>query len=293
MNANPEYTYDTSVKSDVSDEWINTRVLRPLAGHLVRRLYRTPVTPNQVTIAAIAVGLIAASLYSLGSTLGTAIAGLLVTCKDILDSADGQLARAKALYSRSGRFLDSIGDIIVNLAVFLAIAHGLNGTGGQAFLFTLSFIAFLGLTLRVSYHVYYQTLYLHLQGSYEANRITEEVRPEDEEGDRVALRLQRIFQVLYGWQDRLMVRIDRWSRHGVADSEMPNRLWYGDEGALRFSGVLGLGTELAILTICSLFDALLVYLYLNVFFLNTVWGLCVLYRRIVLSHRVRRTLPLS
>jgi phosphatidylglycerophosphate synthase len=32
------------------------------------------------------------------------VAGLCMTLKDLLDSADGQLARAKQMYSRFGRF---------------------------------------------------------------------------------------------------------------------------------------------------------------------------------------------
>jgi hypothetical protein len=287
------YTYEASVKSDVSDEWINVHVVRPLAGVLVRGLYHTSVTPNQVTVAATLIGVAAAALYLPGTHLATACAGLLLTLKDIMDSADGQLARAKALYSRVGRFLDSIGDCVVNVVVFGAIAHALGGSPQNPLPFALGVLGFLGLTLRVSYHVYYQTQFLHLQGSYSLNRPTEEVRPEDKAGDVSALRLQQVFQVCYGWQDALMVFVDRWSRRGIPDTDVPNRLWYGDERALRLTGVLGLGTELAVLMVFSVFDALLLYLYFNVFLLNTVWLLCMFYRRIVLSHRVRRMLHYS
>ena len=117
-----EYSYKESLKSDASDELINTYILRPVAGLLVRALYRTRVTPNQVTLAATASGLAAAALYWQGTPLLTALAGICLTGKDLLDSADGQLARAKGLFSRAGRFLDSIGDFAVNLAVFPAIA---------------------------------------------------------------------------------------------------------------------------------------------------------------------------
>ncbi|HEX9006282.1 MAG TPA: hypothetical protein VF889_03230 [Bacteroidota bacterium] len=103
MTGTPGYSYSSSVKSDISDELINTLLLRPLAGFLVRALYPTPVTPNEVTVAAIVAGLCSAGLYAVGGALATAAAGLVLTLKDILDSADGQLARAKALYSRRGR----------------------------------------------------------------------------------------------------------------------------------------------------------------------------------------------
>ena len=115
------YSYKKSIKSELADELINTYMLRPMAGVIVSTLYNTSVTPNQVTIASILVGFAAAAIYLLGTPTAILIAGLFVTLKDILDSADGQLARAKQQNSRIGRFLDSIGDFIVDAAVFAAI----------------------------------------------------------------------------------------------------------------------------------------------------------------------------
>ncbi len=276
MTGTPGYSYSSSVKSDVSDELINTLALRPLAGLLVRVLYPTPVTPNQVTIAAILAGLCSAVLYGAGTVPGTAAAGLLLTLKDLLDSADGQLARAKRRFSRRGRFLDSLGDILVNAAVFLAIGIALHRAGWSGGIFVLAAAAFLSLTLRVSYHVFYQVSYLRLRQAAHVNRTIEEVQEEDRRGDRLALRLQRIFLVLYGWQDRLMAAIDAWSRRGTP---LPDEAWFGDRAALRWSGFLGLGTELFLLTVCSLCDALPTYLALNLAGMNLVWAGCVAYRK--------------
>ena len=131
------YEYGKSVKSSVSDELINTYVLRPIAGLFVRAIYGTGITPNQVTVASIIAGLAAALVYLNGHSIAVACAGLLVTLKDVLDSVDGQLARAKQEYSRLGRFLDSIGDFVVNLALFasvgwlLSLKHGSFGYGGH------------------------------------------------------------------------------------------------------------------------------------------------------------------
>ena len=57
------YSYRDSVKSDKSDELINTYLLRPIAGVIVWALYYTPITPNQVTIISILSGIIAAFFY--------------------------------------------------------------------------------------------------------------------------------------------------------------------------------------------------------------------------------------
>jgi phosphatidylglycerophosphate synthase len=273
------YSYKESTKSDASDELINTWLLRPIAGIIVRCLFPTRVTPNQVTVAAIVVGLFSAIAYSGGSRLEVAAGGLLLTLKDILDSADGQLARAKNLYSRAGRFLDSIGDILVNLAVFACIGIALIRTGSPPMESVLpALLSFLFLTLRVSYHVFYQTSFLHLQQAYALNRVSEEIREEDLGQDRTTRILQRIFQAMYGWQDRLMARIDRWSARGSINDAAA---WYGDRTALRISGFLGLGTELFLVMAFSLAGELQTYFLVNLAGMNAVWGGCVIYRRIL------------
>jgi phosphatidylglycerophosphate synthase len=275
------------VKSDASDEVINTYLLRPIAGLLVRALYRTRVTPNQVTLAATFSGLAAAALYWQGTPLLTALAGLCLTGKDLLDSADGQLARAKGLFSRAGRFLDSLGDFAVNLAVFSAIAVAMVRSGSGAGAPLLCVCAFLGISLRVSYHVFYQTSFLHLRNSYTGNRTSEEIREEDADDDRLTSSLHRTFLILYRWQDVFIARLDAACRGGSGSSPVNDRKWYGDVTGVRLSGFLGLGTELFVLMLCSVIDRLDVYLWINVAGMNLVWLVCIAYRRMILRREIR------
>lgn len=274
-----EYTYSSSIKSTTSDELINTYFIRPIAGQIVRLLYHTRITPNQVTIASTLAGFVAAAHYLQGTAEHNLVAGLFITLKDILDSADGQLARAKNQYSRRGRFLDSIGDLFVNAFVCGAITLALSHVYHSLWTIILGTLAFLGLTLRVSYHVFYQTSFLHLQDRYNVNRLTEEIRDDDLRQDRVTLVLQQLFQLLYGWQDSLMKTIDAWSRDGLSPSQLHDVLWYGDKVGLRISGLMGLGTELFLLTLCSVTNTMEGYLYLNVGVMNGVWLIGVLYRK--------------
>jgi len=293
------YSYRKSLKSDISDELINTYLLRPIAGLIVWALYNTPVTANQVTIASIVAGLVAAFFYLKGTSEGFIVAGLLITLKDLLDSADGQLARAKQQYSRVGRFLDSIGDFVVDAAVFSAIGWILYQSGGNWWMLLFALIGFVGISLRVSYHVFYQVNFLHLQKQFANNRISEEIREEDLKQGGFELVLQRIFQCIYGWQDRLIERVDRWSYGGNFRRKHENeprvpsegssrepcqrcQEWYSDISSLRISGLLGFGTELFLLMLCSVFNLLELYLYLNIFLMNGILILCLFYRRFVL-----------
>jgi Phosphatidylglycerophosphate synthase len=293
------YSYRKSLKSDISDELINTYLLRPIAGLIVWALYHTPVTANQVTIASTIAGLVAAFFYLKGTSEAFIIAGLLITLKDLLDSADGQLARAKQQYSRVGRFLDSIGDFVVDAAVFSAIGWILYQLSDNWWMLLLALLGLVGISLRVSYHVFYQVNFLHLQKQFANNRISEEIREEDLKKGGVELVLQRIFQCIYGWQDRLMERVDRWSYGGNFRRSHENeprdpsegssrepfqrcQEWYSDIISLRISGLLGFGTEFFLLMLCSVLNRLELYLYLNIFLMNGILILCIFYRRFVL-----------
>ena len=283
------YSYNNSVKSDISDEPVNIYMQRPLAAIVTRAVYHTPVTPNQLTIIAMLFGVAGGVLLGVQNAHLTA-AAVCFYCKDIFDSADGQLARAKQLYSRRGRFLDSIGDYIVDLFLFGGIFVFLLRSGMEfPFAFLISLAGFLGISLRVSYHVFYQTSYLHGKNQYEMNRTTEELREEDFHEDPVTIRLQRIFYLLYGWQDRLMNRLDSWclgeskKRNGSVVAE-----WYQDAAGLLLGGFLGFGTEFVLLTICLLLNDIQLYLFFTIIVLNCAWAAAVVYRKFFLAGKIVR-----
>jgi len=276
-----EFQYEESLKSRLSDELVNIYCLRPLAGTIVKALYPAPVTANQITVASIFVGVLAAVLYAVGVQPYVAFAGLAIVLKDLLDSADGQLARARGEESRKGRFLDSLGDVLVNALLFSAIGWMLSRQNHSANVIFLSAAGFAGLTLRVSLHVYYSVAHLHLQQRYLINRLREDFSEADYNEDMLTHILHRLYLVIYGWQDALMERVDRWSA-GAKLSDEQARLWYGDATALRLSGLIGFGTEYLVLMICSLFNKLELYLWLNLLFMNSIAVAVIFYRRLVL-----------
>jgi hypothetical protein len=174
----------------------------------------------------------------------------------------------------------------VNTAVFSAITYVVYQTHSHFWTIVLGILSLLGITLRVSYHVFYQASFLHLEDRYKLNRITEEITEYDRRGDQVAFRLQQIFLLIYGWQDRLMYQLDRWC-WGKKFNEDLLPTWYSDKLALRLSGFLGFGTEFAVLTMCSLMNELHLYLLMNVFLMNGIWLVNVFYRRFILAKNLK------
>lgn len=122
----------------------------PVAYHLNRRLSipisralaNTPVTPNQVTLLATAIGVFSALLFGLGFFLP---AGLLCQLSSVMDGVDGELARLKCLKSPWGGLLDSFTDRLVDALLILGMALGAYGVGGNpVFVLVFALLALMG-----------------------------------------------------------------------------------------------------------------------------------------------------
>lgn len=101
----------------------NNYACRPLAAVFVYLLYRTRMTPNQVTFLSLLVALLAdAALFWGPGQLGLSAAALLLYLSFVLDCTDGQLARIKAQSSQVGSYLDFLMDEVKAVALIAAVA---------------------------------------------------------------------------------------------------------------------------------------------------------------------------
>jgi phosphatidylglycerophosphate synthase len=157
------------------------KVFRPLAHPLVLVLARLRVPPPLVVVAAGAAGLASAVELGRGSLLAAA---LLVQLKTLLDNADGQLARLTVRTSAFGRYLDSEVDLFVNATLFAALGWT---TGEPA----LALAGFVGLTSVLSLN-------------FNVERLSRGAGvPDPEPEGRATAVLRRVYDVVYGPQDRL------------------------------------------------------------------------------------------
>ena len=81
-------------------------------------LLKTRVMPNHVTIASLACGIICGFSYLAGWFF---FGSFFLFMSHVLDCADGNLARAKEMFSPFGRWLDSIGDKTADVFIFLCV----------------------------------------------------------------------------------------------------------------------------------------------------------------------------
>jgi hypothetical protein len=174
---------------------------RPLARLIANSLKETSCTPIDVTIWFIISGLIAVACILLEYYWA---AGLFLLFKSILDAADGELARVRGTPSYTGRYLDSVADILLNMLIFIALWY----ISEVHLIYCL--LAFLGIQLQGTlYNYYYVIMRNHLNGDT-TSRIFENETPTALEGEtqKNVTILFGVYKALYGVFDRTIYALD-------------------------------------------------------------------------------------
>jgi|GEM_PF-45859 len=234
---------------------------RPLAVWIARRLRDTSVTAPDVTAVWVVIGMIAVFCYGVGGYGYALIGTVALQVKNVLDAADGSLARLQNRPSRVGRFLDSIGDAVI--AAALAVALAIAVARGRPVLYAVSLSAaalLLGL-LQGSLYNFYYVRFRSRRGGDTTSRVKEELTQYDEvyyEDRPLALALLRCLIVaynwIYGWQDVLVQRIDAWAvRSLTADGRQKEADALRDDRVLLTAvSALGPGLQILILNLYTL-----------------------------------------
>jgi len=107
-----------------TDGLVDTYFNRPAGRVLSRLLVHTSVTPNQVSVFATFMGMCAAACLSKGDQRWDIIGALVLQLSATIDCVDGDIARMVFKESKLGKWLDLVGDQVVHVALFIAIAMG-------------------------------------------------------------------------------------------------------------------------------------------------------------------------
>src|SRR5665647_2867156 len=102
------HEYKISLKKIEVEEIFDLYFYRPLAFLLVKAIYITSITPNQLTVISMIFGVIGGFFYSFGNHSAFIIGAILVLLYNVVDCSDGQLARLKKNGTAVGRILDGI-----------------------------------------------------------------------------------------------------------------------------------------------------------------------------------------
>ncbi len=138
---------------------------RPISLALSKRLAKTGITPSQVTVAHLLVGVLAGGVAAIGGYFPFLIAAILFQLSSILDGADGELAKLTFRASERGEWFDTIADNISYLVFLAGFTIGVARTSVPDIFVVLSIIGFL---LTVGTFVNY---YFYLMASKKAGTL--------------------------------------------------------------------------------------------------------------------------
>ena len=231
---------------------------RPLAVWVARRLRETSVRAPHVTLVFLLVGCVGAWLYSRGDYGWALVGAACLQAKNILDAVDGSLARLQNRPSRIGRFLDSLSDAAVAVALFAGLGYAVAQTRAGVYAWALAAGALVASLVQASIFNFYYVRYRRRHGGDPTSQVHESFTDQDREAyagqpwaARTLAALLRLYQVVYGWQDRLVAGLDRWSvgplvEFGRLEEAAALR---DDRGFLTAVSALGPGVQILLLNV--------------------------------------------
>ncbi|MDP5106499.1 MAG: CDP-alcohol phosphatidyltransferase family protein [Polaribacter sp.] len=210
---------------------------RPVARIIANSLKTTKYTPVDVTISFVISGLI--GVFSIFKGYYFSAAFFLIL-KSILDAADGELARLKETPSYTGRFLDSIADIILNFIIFFTLWYLTDIS------ILLTFLAFFGIQLQGTLYNYYYVILRNRFDGDTTSRVFEDKTPVALPGEKqknVNI-LFFLYKTFYGVFDKIIYALDKNASEGKT---LPNWL-------MSLISSFGLGFQLLLISILLVFN---------------------------------------
>jgi len=116
-------------KGPVVEEWADRRFFRPAGWRIATTLAPTRISPDSVTLASLVLGVIAGHLFWYTNPWINTAGVALFIWSDVLDSADGQLARLRGTSTRLGRILDGLADSARFLSLYAHLGARLYVSG--------------------------------------------------------------------------------------------------------------------------------------------------------------------
>lgn len=282
--------FETLLKSREVEDPVNLWLHRPLAYGIVALLYKSPITPNQITVLAMLAGVASGLCFIEGSPALMVWGGALLWASAILDGADGILARAQGTTSALGRALDGASDAVVAISTVLPGFYHLYMQGADATLVVVATLAIATAVLHIELYDYYKESYLQMtrpSWSGEPERLADVEKKLDE------LRAQGAgFAKIAAWhayiglvraQTRIVAKTNplgarehlsfRVNEQTAALYRKHNR------GPMQLWAAISLAPHSYTMAICAMLDRLDVYLWLRLFLANAIFVWVLLWQR--------------
>ncbi len=155
MQVEVEKKSDQSAISHSDSPIIDRYIICKISGFFTGLLVKTSITPNQVTIISLILGIVSAAFFSHGAHTYTIIAGVLYFVSTVFDQCDGEVARFKHMESDFGKTFDIIVDSIVNAAIVIGITIAIFKANGAGLTIAAGLLAMTGIVISLLLTTYF------------------------------------------------------------------------------------------------------------------------------------------
>lgn len=281
--------FSSVLKSRDVEDPVNLWLHRPLAYGFVAATFRTPITPNQITVLAMLVGIAAGSLWLYGTPWAMIAGGILVWTSAILDGADGIMARAKNMHSDFGRALDGTADAVVAVfTVFPGFTH-LWLKEQNPLHIVLAVPAILSAVIHLWFYDYYKESYLAIvNGKSDGNEVdaVKKMAESAKRDGRSWIEQFAVSQMMLPMmlnQQKLMTATNpdaKTLRRTPATPDMIAEFRRNNAAVMKGWSIISLAPHSYLIAICGMFDRLDLYLWIRLVGMNLVFvTLLVMQRR--------------
>lgn len=266
--------YKKSLKMAEIEEFFDLFFYRPLAFLLVKIVYRTNITPNQLTIIAIFFGFASGCVYATGSPKACLYGPILFMLFNVFDCSDGMLARLKKNGTHAGRIIDGIADYISTAAVFIGLGIGYpDHTYTYSFWWLLLFLAALSNVIQSAMVDYYRNRFL--------DYVMQRKSTFEEDMDSFREEYKVIKDQKNKWLDRWIIR--RYFDYSAFQEKLtskkkgeklfkatPEEFYKKNKGIVRVWVNIGPTAQITAIMICSTINRFDIYFWLIIGVFNAI-----------------------
>ena len=153
--------FESSLKSYDVEEIIDIYFYRPLSFLFVKLIYPTNITPNQISVVSMIFGILTGVMFGFGTHKFLMLGAVALLISNVLDCADGQLARLKKNGTGIGRIIDGFIDYITGLSIYVGIGIGLSiATGDYLYVWVITAIGGFSRVLQNMLFDNYRNMYM-------------------------------------------------------------------------------------------------------------------------------------
>jgi hypothetical protein len=283
--------YISSLKGTEVEEIIDLIIYRPLSFLFVKAIYPTNITPNQLSIFAMFLSVVAGVLYGYGTSYYYTLAAIVIFISNTIDCADGQLARMKKNGTKIGRIIDGAIDYVSVASVLIGAGISLSQDPkfGNA-IWVLIAIAGISRAFQNMFFDYYRNLYMRFVYDSESEYKNAKISPIDYEIELY----KRDLRMMNRTKGRLMEKflISLYINYSIIQSKItkhffldvtPEEYKKKNKTLLRIWSWLGSTTHLTAYIIFSLFFRLEIYFIITIAAGNLLMFVMLIFQKSVIN----------